>query len=70
MINFLKNLSVNILIAFLIYFLLTLPHFLALITFDLETGEYFGYIYPLWLIMSISLVSVVGGSILGRKFHK
>lgn len=70
MIKFLQNLSVNILIAFLIYFLLTLPHFLAFITFDLETGEYFGYIYPLWLIMSISLVSIVVSSILGRKFHK
>ena len=65
-----KNLSINISITFIIYLLLTLPHFLAIITMDLDTGEYFGYVYPLWVIITISMISVVSGIILGRKFNK
>jgi hypothetical protein len=53
-----------------VYFLLTLPHLLTFFTMDLNTGQYFGFIYPLWLIMIISFVSGIVGNLIVNYLEK
>lgn len=65
-----KKLFLSLLITFGIYFILTLPHFIAMLTMDYKTGDYYGYVYPLWLILSISLISGILGNIIVSKLEK
>ena len=39
-------------------------------TMDYKTGDYYGFIYPLWLIFVISLISGVLGNIIVSKLEK
>ena len=53
-----------------IYFLLTLPHLIAILTMDIDTGHYFGLVYPTWLIFTCSVISVILGRFLVYKLEK
>ena len=39
-------------------------------TMDTKTGDYYGYVYPLWLIFTISLISGILGNIITKKLEK
>ncbi len=39
-------------------------------TIDIKTGDYYGFIYPLWLIFVISLISGILGNIITKKLEK
>ena len=39
-------------------------------TMDYKTGDYYGFVYPLWLILSISLISGILGNIITKKLEK
>lgn len=52
-----------------VFCLLTLPHFIAFQTMDINTGHYYGYTYPFWLIMSIALISVIFGNLIGNYLY-
>lgn len=65
-----KKLLLSLLLTFSMYFILTLPHFIAMYTMDTKTGEYYGYVYPLWLILTISLISGILGNIIVSKLEK
>jgi len=63
-----KSLQLSIIMSVGIYCLLTLPHFIACYTMDINTGHYYGLVYPLWLIISISSISGILGNLVVRKF--
>ena len=65
-----KKLFLSLLMSLGIYFLLTLPHSIAMYTMNIITGSYSGYFYPLWLILSISLISGILGNIITKKLEK
>ena len=65
-----KKLFLSLLITFGIYFILTLPHLISMYTIDIKTGDYYGYVYPLWLILTISLISAILGNIIVSKLEK
>jgi uncharacterized membrane protein YjjP (DUF1212 family) len=54
-----RELFLRILFGLGVYFLLTIPHFMAGFTMD-----NFGIIYPFWLVMLIAFVSGFIGSII------
>ena len=58
-----KKLFLSLLITFGIYFILTLPHFISMYSIDIIIVDYYGYVYPLWLILTISLISAILGNI-------
>ena len=53
-----------------VFLILTLPHFIAFQTMDINTGHYYGYVYPFWLIMLIALISNPLGRFIGRFILK
>ena len=59
----LQKLSLTILMTVGIYCLLTLPFFIAVYTMDIDTGKYYGFVYPTWLVFTCSGISVIVGSI-------
>ncbi len=65
-----KKVFLSLLLTLGIYFILTLPHFIATLTMDYKTGDYYGFIYPLWLIFVISLISGILGNIIVSKLEK
>ena len=65
-----KKVFLSLLLTLGIYFILTLPHFIAMYTMDYKTGDYYGYFYPLWLIFVISLISAILGNIIVSKLVK
>jgi general stress protein CsbA len=68
--NQLQKLSMSIIMGVGLYFLLTLPHFIAFFTMDIDTGHYHGYVYPIWLIMLIAAVSGPLGVLIVNKLEK
>jgi len=42
-----RKLTLSIIMSLGVYFLLTLPHFIVLLTMDINTVNYYGYVYPL-----------------------
>jgi hypothetical protein len=65
-----KNIFLTLFISLSIYFILTLPHLISIYTMDTKTGDYYGYVYPLWLIFTISLISGILGNIITKKLEK
>ncbi len=65
-----KKVFLSLLLTLGIYFILTLPHLISMHTIDIKTGDYYGYVYPLWLILSISLISCILGNIITKKLEK
>ncbi len=65
-----RKLFLSLIMSLGIYFILTLPHFIATLTMDHKTGDYYGFIYPLWLIFVISLISGILGNIITKKLEK
>lgn len=65
-----EKLFLSISLTLGIYFILTLPHFITMYTMDIKTGDYYGYVYPLWLILTISLISGILGNIIVSKLEK
>ena len=54
-----------------IYIILTSPLFLSIMTYDIDTGHYYGLRYPNWLTYTIGFVSGISGNILTRsKYFK
>lgn len=53
----LQKLGLSIIMGLGIYFILTMPHFIATITMDINTGHYYGYVYPFWLLMLMGIIS-------------
>jgi hypothetical protein len=54
-----------------IYIILTSPLLLSIMTYDIETGHYYGLRYPNWIIYTIGFVSGISGNILARsKYFK
>jgi hypothetical protein len=68
--NNLQKLPKSIIMALGVFCVLTLPHFIAFQTMDINTGHYYGYSYPLWLIMLIALVSGPIGNLIVNKLEK
>lgn len=66
----LQKLSMSIIMALGVFCILTLPHFIAFQTMDIDTGHYYGYSYPFWLIMLIALVSGPLGNLIVNKLEK
>lgn len=60
----------KILMGLGVFLILTLPHFIAFQTMDINTGHYYGYVYPFWLIMLIALISNPLGRFIGRFILK
>ena len=52
-----------------VFCILTLPHFIAFQTMDINTGHYYGLIYPTWLVYTCSLVSVILGNLIGNYLY-
>ena len=65
-----KNLIQSITMTVGVYFILTIPHIVAMLTMDIDTGHYYGLRYPLWLILLISVVSSVIGNLIVTKLEK
>lgn len=65
-----KKLFLTLFISLSIYFILTLPHLISMYTMDYKTGDYYGYVYPLWLVLPISLISGILGNIIVSKLEK
>jgi hypothetical protein len=51
-----------------VFCILTLPHFIAFQTMDINNGHYRGYVYPLWLMMLIAIGSGFLGKLIVNKF--
>ncbi len=62
----LQKLGVTLLMTIGTYFLLTLPHFIAFFTMDINTGHYYGLVYPTWLVYTFSIISVIFGNLIGH----
>ena len=70
MINF-KTLKLAFALTVGIYIILTSPLLLSIMTYDIDTGHYYGFRYPNWLIYTIGFVSGISGNILARsKYFK
>ena len=67
--TYLQKLVVTLLMTLGVYCLLTLPYFIAFFTMDINTGHYYGLIYPTWLTYTCSGISVVTGQIIGNKLY-
>lgn len=65
-----QKLSKSIIMALGVFCLLTLPHFIAFQTMDINTGHYYGYVYPFWLIMLVVLISGPIGRLIVEKLEK
>ena len=63
-----EKLSLIVVMTMGSYCLLTIPHLLALFTIDFETGHYYGFVYPSWLVLLCSLISIVTGNLIARYF--
>ena len=63
--NHLQKLALSIIMS-----LGVLPHFIAFETMNINTGHYYGYSYPFWLIMLIALVSGPIGNLIVNKLEK
>jgi hypothetical protein len=68
--NHLQKLSMTMTMALGVFCILTLPHFIAFQTMDIDTGHYYGYVYPFWLIMLIALISGPLGNLIVNKLEK
>ena len=66
--NHLHKLSISIIMSLGVFCILTLPHFIAFQTMDINNGHYRGYVYPLWLIMLIAIGSGPIGKLIVNKF--
>ena len=67
----LKRFKLAIALTVGIYIILTSTVFLCFMTYDINTGHYYGLRYPSWLIYTIGFVSAVSGNILARsKYFK
>lgn len=65
-----RKLTLSIIMSLGVYFLLTLPHFIVLLTMDIDTGNYYGYVYPLWLLIVIGLISGTLGNLIVKHLEK
>ena len=65
-----RKFSLTILMTISIYFLLTLPHLIAILTMDIDTGHYYGLVYPTWLIFTCSAISGILGNFFVYKLEK
>lgn len=65
----LQKFGVTLLMTLGIYCLLTLPFFIAFFTLDINTGHYYGLIYPTWFVYTCSLVSVIFGNVIGNYLY-
>ena len=64
------KLSVFIIISMGVYFILTLPMFIAFFTMDIDTGDYSGIIYPQWLCIILGVVSAILGNPIAKYIIK
>ncbi len=64
--------KLGLVVAFgiLINFILTLPQFIAFFTMDINTGHYYGLVYPFWLNVFFGLSSALASNIIVRKYIK
>ena len=53
-----------------VFCILTLPNFIAFQTMDIDTGHYYGYAYPFWLIMLIGIISGPLGNLIVNRLEK
>jgi hypothetical protein len=65
----LQKFAVTLLMTLGIYCLLTLPFFIAFFTLDINTGHYYGLIYPTWFVYVCSAMSVIFGSLIGNYLY-
>lgn len=66
-----KTLKLSIALSVGIYIILTSPFFLSIMTYDFDTGHYYGFRYPYWLIYTIGILSGISGNLLARsKYFK
>jgi hypothetical protein len=65
----LQKFLVTLLMTLGVYCLLTLPFFMAFFTMDINTGHYYGLIYPTWLVYTCSGISVIAGQIIGNYLY-
>jgi general stress protein CsbA len=64
-----KKLSMSIIMSLGVFCILTLPHFIAFQTMNINTGQYYGYVYPFWLIILIALISGPLGNLIVNKLE-
>lgn len=64
--------KLGLVVAFgiLINLILTLPQFIAFFTMDINTGHYYGLVYPFWLNVFFGLSSALASNIIVRKYIK
>ncbi len=53
-----------------INFILTLPQFIAFFTMDINTGHYYGLVYPFWLTVFFGIVSGFLSNFIVKKYIK
>lgn len=61
-----EKLSLVVIMTMGSFCLLTIPHLVAMFTMDLETGHYYGFVYPFWLVLLCSFISAITGNIVAR----
>ena len=64
--------KLGLVVAFgiLINLILTLPQFIAFFTMDINTGHYYGLVYPFWLNVFFGLSSALASNIIVKKYIK
>lgn len=61
-----EKLSLVVIMTMATYCLLTIPTLVAFFTFDVDTGHYYGFLYPMWLLLLCSLISTITGNLIAR----
>ena len=64
--------KLGLVVAFgiLINVILTLPQFIAFFTMDINTGHYYGFVYPFWLTVFFGLLSALASNLIVKKYIK
>jgi hypothetical protein len=65
-----NKLGLVVAIAICINFILTLPQFIAFFTMDINTGHYYGLVYPFWLNWIFGITSGLLSNFIVKKYIK
>jgi len=55
--NPLQKFILSILMSICLYAIMTLPHFIAFYTMNINKGHYYGIVYPFWLLLVCALIA-------------
>lgn len=70
MTEIINKLGLVIAFGIAINFILTLPQFIAFFTMDINTGHYYGWVYPFWLNWVFGITSGLLSNFIVKKYIK